>query len=296
MDEQNNSEGFGEVVERETEESTEETSENVGATGSEEQVEETQEETQETEQSEESGTEEPELTEKGTKLDKNPQSALHQQLANERRAKAEMERVLSDPQLLTRFMKQQYGVEVPVQEAAKEIQKKQYTAEDFKDIEDVASKFNELNEGFEKKAKSYESEIKELRTTVTALADGSRNSQIAATTERDATHLRTLPELNPKSSDFIEGLEAKIVNRYAQMDFDDRTGRFKGQTTLGQVAEDVIDAIRLGRQSGSKRAQTIVKDKSEGRVRSNTSAKEGVDTDKLSPSESIAAGIAKLRF
>ncbi len=296
MDENNNTEGFGEVEERESQESTEETSENVGATESEEPVKEVKEEAPEAKDTETKDTEEPELTEKGTKLDSNPQSALHQQLANERRAKAQMEQVLGNPETLAKFMKQQYGVDVPVSKTDTQTSTKRYKAEDFSNLDDVAGKFNELQEGFEQKSKSYEEQIKQLGNVVSALAEGSRESQLASTMEKDVSSLRSVPELKPGEPDFIDGLESKIAAKYVQLDFDEQTGRFRGQTTLKAVADDFIEAIRLGRTSGSQRAQTIVKDKTEGRVRTSAPVKDEQDTSKMNPGDSIAAGIARLKL
>ncbi len=296
MDENNNSGGFGEVETREADESTEETSENVGATESEEPVKEVTEETPKTEETETKDTEEPELTEKGTRLDPNPQSALHQQLANEKRAKAQMEQVLSNPETLAKFAKQQYGIDISVKQetATQENQPKRYKAEDFSNLDDVAGKFNELQEGFEVKTKAYEDQIKQLGAVVSTLVDTGRETQLATTMEKDVSSLRNVPELDAKSSDFIDGLESKIAAKYVQLDFDEQTGRFRGQTTLKAVADDFIEAIRLGRTSGSQRAQTIVKDKTEGRVRSSAPVKDEQDTSTMNPGDSIAAGIRKL--
>lgn len=298
MADDNVSEGFGEVEERQPEESTEETSENVGAPETEETEEPAKEETPEAETPETKEEAEPELTEKGTKLDPNPQSALHQQLANEKRAKAQMEQVLGNPEALAQFMKQQYGIEVPVAAKAEteQAQAKRYKAEDFNNLDDVAGKFNELHETYESKYKSQEEQIKQLGTVVSTLVDGNRETQLATTMEKDVSSLRNVPELKPGEPDFIDGLESKIAAKYVQLDFDERTGRFRGQTTLKAVADDFIEAIRLGRTSGSQRAQTIVKDKTEGRVRTSAPVKDEQDTSAMNPGDSIAAGIAKLKL
>lgn len=300
MDSEENSEGFGTVEERESEESAEETSENVGVTESEEKTEEVESEAEkpkeEAEKVETKGSEEPELTEKGTKLDSNPQSALHQQLANEKRARSQVEQVLGDPKLLAKFAEQQYGIKIPVeQETAKQdVPTKQYTAEDFQNIEDVATKFNELQKSFDEKSRSYEEQIKELKTVADRLVDGSRDTQITSAMEKDVVSLKSVPELKRGDPDFVEGLEAKIVERYYQQDFDEQTGKFRGNTSLKRVADDIIEAIKLGRQAGAQKAQTIVKDKTEGRVRTSAPAKTEQSTDNMSAGGSIAAGIKRL--
>lgn len=291
------SEGFGEVEEREPEESTEETSENVGAGSTEEIETETEEETPKPETQETEEEKQPELTEKGTKLDENPQSALHQQLANEKRVRADMEKVLGNPEYLTKFLKQQYGVDV-VQAKAEEVaapsENKKYTAADFDTLDQVAEKFNELQSGFDQKSKAYEDNIKQLASTVSALVEGGREAQIATGMEQDASSLRSVPELKAGDPEFIDGLESKIVEKYIQSDFDPQTGRFRGQTTLKRVGDEFIEAIRLGRKSGSQKAQTIVRDKTEGRVRTSTPVKDEQDTSTMKPGDSIAAGIKRL--
>src|SRR5690606_18792007 len=54
----------------------------------------------------EEGEGQPKLTEKGTKLDPNPLSAAHQELANERRKLAQYQQVLSNPEMLKRYAAQ----------------------------------------------------------------------------------------------------------------------------------------------------------------------------------------------
>jgi len=298
----NNSDRFGEVVGRETVNENETSDKDVQvAEKSETIVPEKTEETQETEQTQENKgtigaeTQEPQLTEKGTKLDPNPQSAVHQELANERRVRSQMEQVLGNKEKLAQFMERQYGVKQPSQEATVETPEvKAYKAEDFENLEDVAEVVNKLQNGFSEKSKTYEEKIQELTKVVGGLLQGSRNSQIATKTESDVNSLRGIPELDSKSPDFIPGLEEKITQEYLRRDFDETTRQFKGEHSIADIGNYIIDVARTAKKAGSQEAQTIVKDKSEGRVKTSPKANGDTSSDNLAPGDSIAKGIAKM--
>lgn len=303
----NTDERFGTVEERETDESTEESNDvQVEESTDNQEATETQEteenqETEQTQQSEETQDTEvqqedqPKRTEKGTKLDPNPQSAVHQELANERRARLDRDKVLGNPELLARYMETQFGVKVQPREntQTEEVKTKKYTADDFQHIEDVAETVNKLQDGFEQKIQSVSEENKQLKQAVSSLLFNDRASQVARTMETDITSLRSEPELNPRSPDFIEGLEEEIASMYHQLDFDESIGGYRGKQSLADIGKRIISTARKARQKGSIQAQTIVKDKSEGRVRTSQKSTNSVNTDNLPAADSIAAGIAK---
>lgn len=309
MDSDSEESGFGEVTERELPENeTDEAGEQI-ETESEEGQDDGSEQTdnQESEDAnEDSGAEDDsqeskqETTEKGTKLDPNPKSAVHQQLANERRIRGQMERVLADPTLIAKFVKEQYGIEVPVpgaqapQEQAQATTTKKWTAKDFENIEDVADKFNQLQETFTQTMSEKDRKIEDLQKQVTGVLDNSRLSQMADTAASDVASLRALPELNPKSPDFIEGLEGQISDLYHRLDFDETTGTYRGQFSIKELGNQLINTARAARKAGIQRGQTIVKDKTGGRVRTSPNAGKVVDTSEMSPGASIASGIAKM--
>lgn len=228
------------------------------------------------------------LTEKGTKLDPNPLSAVHQQLANEKAKARQMEQILTNPDLLAQYMKTRFP------EPVKEQEVKTYKPEDFQNIDDVAKVVNELQNGFATKSKTYEEKIQQLSTAVQNLLQGGQAARLANTMSEDVASLRSKPELDPKSSDFIEGLEDDIASMYHKLDFDEQTGTFKGNYSLREIGERMISAAQKARKNGSLKAQTIVKDKSEGKIVTSPKVKEETSTDNLSAGDSIAAGISKL--
>lgn len=236
------------------------------------------------------------LTEKGTKLDPDPLSAAHQQLANEKRVRSQMEQVLASPELLAKFMEDQYGIKVPdgSKESTEETPIKEYKAEDFENLDDVAKVVNGLQRNFAEKTKAYETQIKQLNTAVQSLLAGGREQQLAGTMEKDVASLQREPELDPKSSDFIEGLEKDIAEQYHKLDFDENTGRYRGNYSLKEIGDRMIAVARKARAKGSLQAQTIVKNKSEGKVTTSPKVEDDVDEEKSNPADSIAAGISKL--
>ena len=253
---------------------------------------------EETETEESTG--EPEYTEKGTKLDSNPKSALHQQLANEKRTRLQMEQVLGNPQMLARFMEQQYGIKVPEpkqEETSAQVdapQVKKFTADDFENIGDVAEKLNEIQETFGQKTAGYEKKIDELNSTISGLLQNGRNIQVANKMSDDVSTLRSEKELDPKSPEFIEGLESDIASLYHQLDFDQTTGTYKGQYSIAEIGKQIISAARKARAKGSLQAQTVVKKKTEGRVRTSQVVSDDQGDETLAPGDSIAKGVAKM--
>lgn len=237
---------------------------------------------------------ESQLTEKGTKLDPNPQSAVHQQLANERKIRQQMETVLKNPELLSRFMKEQYGGKLPVTEQPATPAIKEYKAEDFENLEDVAKTINGLQQSFLETKKTYEEKIATLSKTVSELTGNAKQTQVAGTINRDVSELQGIKELDPKSPEFIEGLEEKIVNLYNELDFDEESQTYRGNYSIAKLGKVIVDAARIARSKGSQQAQTVVKDKSEGRVKTSDKVETEVDSSQMSASDSIAAGISKM--
>lgn len=316
MDENNNS-GFGEVTERETPENneTEDTQdEQVGndSNGSQDndsdQADDQQgEEGNEENNGEENNSQEPtRKTEKGTKLDPNPKSAVHQQLANANRIRSQYEQVLSDPAKIAQFVKQQYGIDMQVpgaqpkadangnQQPAPITSGKKFTAKDFENIEDVANVVNQIQEQFQTTIAERDAKIEQLTKQVTGIQQGGRIQHVANNLAADVTELRSLPELNPESPDFIPGLEDRIGAYYHKLDFDEASGMYRGDYSLKEIAQEFLETARVSRQAGSKRAQTIIKDKTGGAVRTTPGGGKQVNSDQLSPGSSIAAGIAKM--
>lgn len=282
---------FGEVAEQEVDTDEVETSEEIS--------EETQEsDTPDQDDSGESGkenqdTSEEQLTEKGTKLDPNPLSAAHQQLANERKIRQQYEQLLSNPQLLSQYIKSQYGSPVANQQV-EEPEIKEYKADDFESLDDVANVVNNLQKSFVEKTKSYEEKIMQLSNAVSLLTRSATQDKVASNIEREVIGLQGIKELDPKSPEFIDGLEEEIVSLYHRLDFDENTGTYRGQYSIAEIGKSIVEAAKKARQAGSQKAQTIIKRKAEGRVTTSSKVEEETDDEKLSPEDSIAKGISQI--
>lgn len=307
---------FGEVVEREEDavDETEVEDESQDETETEEAEETEETEEAESEDGETEGDEEVKKTEKGTKLDPNPESAAHQLLANAKRDIEQRDKVLADPALLAKFIENQYGVKVDINkkdeptETKTEVAEvkvpefKEYKAEDLENLDDVAGVINGMQKNFVEQTKSLvdqiktrDAEIKQLSTAVNEILQNGRDQQIASSLEQARNSLQQEPELNPKDPDFVEGLEEDIVAEFNRLDFDEKTGRYRGEHSLKEVGDRIISVARKATKKGSAKAQTIVKTKTPGKIKTSPKAGgEGKGSENMDPSSSIAAGISKL--
>lgn len=235
-------------------------------------------------------TEEPVLTDKGTKLDPNPESAAHQLAANAKKESEGLKQLLSNEQRLQDYMKEAF----PKKEEP--IPAKTYTAEDFENLEDVAGVVNKIQQDYQVKTETLEGQVKQLSTAVNSLLQGGRVQQIASSMKQEITTLQSEPELDSKNPDFIEGFETDIADMYHKLDFDEKTGRYKGDYSIADIGNRMISAARKARKVGSEKAQTVVKDKSAGKVVISPKVTEETNADKLDAGDSIALGISKLKF
>jgi len=80
---------------------------------------------------------------------------------------------------------------------------------------------------------------------------------------------------------------------YQEMDFDQKTGKFRGNTSIIKIADRFMKVRKTGESTGSKNAQTIVLDKRAGAVRSGSGNASGPDESKLNGPQLIAARMAK---
>lgn len=238
--------------------------------------------------------EKPELTEKGTKLDPNPLSAAHQQLANERRLRAQYEQVLSDPALLKRYAKEA-GMSLEEAKAElKEEKAKTYTPDSFKSAQDLADFANDMKSEFEKTTAEIRAENQRLQAELAGINGSRQMEKVATTMGNDINAIRSAyPQLNPKSPEYDPELEKEVGSFYHELDFDPSTGGYRGQHSLAKIAERFMRVRGEGAKKGSQQAQTIVKTRQAGRV--VTSSKGGSKETQTSsdPGTSIAQKIAK---
>jgi hypothetical protein len=240
-------------------------------------------------------TQETELTEKGTKLDPNPLSAAHQQLANERKIRQQYEQVLTDPELLKRYATQAGLTFAEAKAEVKEAQNQaveEYTADKFQNAEDLAKAFNEMRTGFSTQSKTYEEKIAALEGQLSGLSSSRRIEQVANQLSSDVLTVREkYPELDPKSSDFDKELEKDISELYHELDFDPRTNAYRGGYSLAKLADKIMSAAGKARQKGAERAQTVVREKVAGRVMTSGKATAKTETESTDPSTVIAQRI-----
>ena len=96
-------EGFPEVEDNSTEESQE--SENINNSEDESNKEESQDNQEETQgENKDESEESPKTTDRGTKLDPNPQSAIHQELANAKSEMKKYQEFLQNPKAVKKYL------------------------------------------------------------------------------------------------------------------------------------------------------------------------------------------------
>ena len=224
--------------------------------------------------------EQPQYTEKGTKLDPDPMSAVNQQLANERAKARQYEALLNDPQKVKAYL----------EELEKERGGQTTTAEGEIRPEQIQT-VDDLHRYLAQERAKDRREVEQLKGYI---GQFSQVQGVLATGDRIRNEIdqvrQKYPEFNPHSPQYDEELEKALGDAYEEIDYDPNTGTFRGQVSLLRLADRFISAARRGEKQGSRRAQTSVVDRRIGRVRSG--AKEGgeeVDESKLSPSQTIAA-------
>jgi hypothetical protein len=225
--------------------------------------------------------EKPQYTEKGTKLDSNPMSAINQQLANERAKARQYEDFLNDPAKVKAYLEElerERGASQPAP-TGEEIRPEQ-----IQTVEDVQKYLGQ------ERAKDRQ-ELEELKRYVGQFSQVQGQLAIGDKIRNDIAQVRQkYPELDPNSPDYDEALEKGLGELYEELDLDQKSGTFRGQVSLGKLAERFMSAAKRGEKQGSRRAQTAVSERRVGRVRTGAKDKgEEVDEAKLSPSQTIAS-------
>lgn len=287
-------------IEESQDDAIEETESEVQETGEDQgETQETQENQDQTTQEAQGEQEKEQYTEKGTKLDPDPLSAAHQQLANAKREMSQYQQVLNDPQLLTRYAEQ---MGLTVQQARQEVKDaketlQEFTADSFKSADDVAKTFNTMRSEFSQQLDGFKKENEELKAQLSGISSASQADRTRQRMESDvSTVYGKYPELNPKSTEYNRDLELEVGRLYTSLDAvnpEDLSQGFKGNVSIAQIADTIMAAANAGKQRGSTQAQTNVKTKQAGRVvtsRSKTSNRESEPSD---PGSTIAARIAK---
>lgn len=237
------------------------------------------------------------LTDKGTKLDPNPQSAVHQELANAKREAEEYRKFMSDPKSVKRYL------------AELEAELGEHTGESKSDIQERAEDEEGLitdpsnivtPEDFQSYVKFLKKDLDKAKQDLVKERDAIRNeSKEKAINERLISEIDSLQSkysfLNPNSPVFDPILEKEIADQYEELDKDPVSGKYFGKVSIASIAERAIRIRKLGEATGSKNAQTTVLDKRAGALRTSGGGSISSDESKMSASQLIASRMARAR-
>lgn len=238
--------------------------------------------------------EKPELTEKGTKRDPNPESAVHQELANTRAKLKDFETVLRSPELLRKFAKEA-GYSLEEAKAAIEEEKEDlYSADKLQTSEDVAKALNEMKSLSKKETSGYKAEIEALKKQISDFTAREQSDRIVTTMSSEISAVREkYPSLNPKDPSYDKELEKEIGEMYYDLDFDKESNSFRGKVSLANITDRVMRAAGKAGKKASEEAQTDIKVKERGKVTTSSKPSTGESAQSDDPGTAIAQKIAR---
>lgn len=214
-------------------------------------------------------------TEKGTKLDENPQSAIHQQLANERRARIEAE------------AKAKALEEARVGKNQEEDKPKQYI--DPSKINSKEELANVLNFAFSiidkqnQQLKEYGGQIKGSQEQQAEIS----NFQSFASEAQEV--FKKFPELDEENKDYYnKALDEKLTSLYKRAAYDKSGRLLRNRPSFAEFATDYMEAVNSARQAGKGDAQTRIVQKQMGQSVRTNKKNSTQDLSNLSPEEFIA--------
>lgn len=252
-----------------------------------------------------SGSSEPKLTDKGTKLDPNPQSAVHQELANERRVRLELEKVLTDPVKLREYMKES-GYETPTQtqtetktepKVAPELQQvlDLMNPDKLQTVGDYAAALKASFEYNQKLVNDHQTKVEALTKELSGLSVDRRVEAVANSIDKDISLVREkYPELDPSKPEFSPELEKEIGELFNELDYDASAKMYRGQHSLASIAERFMRTAGALKKAGSLDAQKIIKEKRMGQSVPTGKATAERGEENLSPGQVIAQRIARM--
>jgi hypothetical protein len=238
----------------------------------------------------------PKVTDKGTKLDDNPMSALNQQLANANRKLGGYEQLLTNPVQLEAYLNDLKGKNGGNEKKEDEIDIASLDPSKLETVEDVQEFAAKLQKGFMQKVAKIEGNLNQ----------GAKTQQIKELGQKIESEISevmsTVPELretNPdgsKNPSFDPKLDKFIGDMYESIDLDKKTGMFKGSISFKYLASAVMAAVKYGESRAVKKAATTIIDKTHGRVITNQGGNSGVQVDesKMSAAGTIASRIARV--
>lgn len=231
------------------------------------------------------------LTEKGTKLDPDPLTAAHQELANERKLRGQYEMVLKSPELLRKFAKE---AGYTLEEAKEALEEEVYSADKLQTGEDVAKALNEVRTTSVKEIRTTKELLTSLQKEVAELKAERQVGRVTSTLTSDVSAIREkYPVLNPKDPSYDPELEKEIGKMYRDLDYDEERGSFRGNISLLRLTDRIMRAANAGRKKGSEEAQTDIRVKERGKVVTSSKSSSGEGTESDDPGTAIAQRIAK---
>ena len=241
-------------------------------------------------------------TEKGTKLDPNPESAIHQRLANAEREAKEYREFMSNPTQVKRYLAElETEVGDKTGESKDEIQGR---AEDENLIsdpskivtpEDFQSYVKFLKKDLDKAKDDLVKERDRIRQEASERAINERLINEIDTLQTKYSFLRDKNPDGTPNPEFDTELEKEITEQYEELDKDPRTGNFLGKHSILALAERAIRIRKLGEVTGSKSAQTTVFDKRHGAIKTGGGQSSTSDESKMTATQLIASRMKKAR-
>lgn len=229
-----------------------------------------------TSQSENTGEEKGQLTDRGTKVAKEPESQFYQSLKNEN---ADMRALLSDPQALKEYLRVFEGTQAPQKGEAD-------------DLADIAEKVSDANGQIDpaKLVPYLEQRLMgRIETGVKYLTDNSiRSHQIEQGYNSDKAAIRAEhPELDPSNKDkFDPELEQFVGERFIAQ------GGLEGKVTLKQVVDSTFGYLSKVKGAGQAAAETEIVRKRAGAIATSTVQGEVRDGEEAkSPAEILATRV-----
>jgi len=232
------------------------------------------------------GTKQVERTDRGTKLAEDPLQQVNQLRANAESKVRQMEDFLSDPARVEAYLQDL---------KAERGGKKEEPKEELIDPDKL-----ETVDDLKKFAKQLQAQSKrEIDNIKNELGGYTQNERTKAVANRIGSEIKsvqdkypTLREFNTdgsKNPEYNEELDKAVGEFYNKLDLDTKTGRYRGNYSIMEIADRMMGVRNLGEKTGTVKAQTIVKDKRTGRIITNQQGdSETSDESKQSASQTIA--------
>lgn len=248
------------------------------------------------------------ITDRGTKLASDPIQAANQLRANaeakvreyEKKIK-EYEEFFSSPENVEAYLNDMVGRkssqmnnfqrDAAITDA--DIDKMIDNADTAEDVRNALKGILTLTKGEIEKVKgelqglTIDTKVKEINANIA--------NEIQSVQSKYPVLQKLLPD-GSENPEFDKDLDELIGKVFLKMDFDPQTRTFRGQTSLMEIADMFMKAAKISESRGSRKAQTIIKDKRLGRIISGGTDTDNseVDESKMPPSNTIALRIARL--